>query len=333
MSWTSSQLRCFTGAFCLLLAADQLASAQDVKKARLRLDFSAVGYHAPFFLGVEKGYYREKGIDLEVLEGKGSANSASLVGTGADTFAFADATTTARLVAQGLPVKVVLGVFQKSTLALFFAASSPIQTPANLKNKKISMCAADGMAQYVPIYLDAAKVPVADVQFVTVDCGAKYVVVAQGQADAVASYSTAGKQLMNAVGIKDTRSFEYFDAGIVLPSHGIVASLKTISEDPKLIERFNAATVKTWEAAKKDPDAAVAALVAALPLQKGRETVTRENLVNSFAYMATPGTAGKVFGWQSPDEWEQARAVLVKYLNVPNTLTPDRFYTNAFVAP
>ena len=44
MSWTSSQLRCFTGAFCLLLAADQLASAQDIKKARLRLDFSAVGY-------------------------------------------------------------------------------------------------------------------------------------------------------------------------------------------------------------------------------------------------------------------------------------------------
>ena len=105
---------------------------------------------------------------------------------------------------------------------------------------------------------------------------------------------------MNAVGIKDTRSFEYFDAGIVLPSHGIVASLKTISEDPKLIERFNAATVKTWEAAKKDPDAAVAALVAALPLQKGRETVTRENLVNSFAYMATPGTAGKVFGCNHP---------------------------------
>ena len=49
------------------------------------------------------------------------------------------------------------------------------------------MCAADGMAQYVPIHLDAAKMPVADVQFVTVDCGAKYVVVAQGQADAVAS--------------------------------------------------------------------------------------------------------------------------------------------------
>ena len=279
MSWTSSQLRCFTGAFCLLLAADQLASAQDIKKARLRLDFSAVGYHAPFFLGVEKGYYREKGIDLEVLEGKGSANSASLVGTGADTFAFADATTTARLVAQGLPVKVVLGVFQKSTLALFFAASSPIQTPRILKNKKISMCAADGQWRSMCRFISMPQRCPSPyfVQFVTVDCGAKYVVVAQGRADAVASYSTAGKQLMNAVGIKDTRSFEYFDAGIVLPSHGIVASLKTISEDPKLIERFNAATVKTWEAAKKDPDAAVAALVAALPLRRDADSHPRKS--------------------------------------------------------
>ena len=332
MARTSSQLRCLAGALCFLLAVGQVATAQDLKKVRLRLDFSAVGYHAPFFLGVERGFYREQGIDPEVLEGKGSSNSVSLVGTGADTFAFADATTAARLVAQGLPVKVVLGVFQKSTLALFFAASSPIQSPADLKNKRVSMCAADGMAQYVPIYLDAAKVPVADVQFVTVDCGAKYTVVAQGQADAVASYSTAGRQLMNAVGIKETRSFEYFDAEIVLPSHGIIASVKTISDDPTLVARFNVATVKSWEAARKDPDAAAAALIAALPLQKGREIVIRENLVNSFAYMTTPGTAGKVFGWQSPDEWEKARAVLVKYLNVPNSIQSDRFYTNAFVS-
>jgi NitT/TauT family transport system substrate-binding protein len=79
MGRTSWQLRCLAGVLCFLLAVGQVATVQDLKKVRLRLDFSAVGYHAPFFLGVGRGFYREQGIDREVLEGKGSSSSASLV--------------------------------------------------------------------------------------------------------------------------------------------------------------------------------------------------------------------------------------------------------------
>src|SRR5215468_4247014 len=53
--------------------------AQDLRKTSLRLDFVATGYHAPFYLGVAKGLYREQGIDLQIQEGKGSASSATLV--------------------------------------------------------------------------------------------------------------------------------------------------------------------------------------------------------------------------------------------------------------
>ena len=38
------------------------ASAQD--KATLRLDWTTLGYHVPFYYGVAKGYYKDAGIDL-----------------------------------------------------------------------------------------------------------------------------------------------------------------------------------------------------------------------------------------------------------------------------
>jgi NitT/TauT family transport system substrate-binding protein len=324
----------FGSAVCaVLLAVMSLgpAMAQDLRKTTLRLDYVANGYHAPFYLGVAKGFYREQGIDLQIFEGKGSANSATLVGTGADDFAFADATTTARLVAQGLPVKVVLGIFQRPTLAIFFPANRKINKPADLKGARISMCASDGMAQYVPAYLDAVQLKPSDVEFVTVDCSVKYTVVAQGKADAVASYTTAGRFLLAAVGITNSREFDYADAGVFLPSHGIVASLKAIQDNPKLIEGFNAATAKAWEAAKQDPDAATAAFMAANPLQKGREAIIRDSAVASFTYLSTPGTAGKPFGWQSPQEWEQAKAVLVKHVNMAASVSAAGFFTNDFV--
>jgi NitT/TauT family transport system substrate-binding protein len=305
--------------------------AQDLRKTSLRLDFVATGYHAPFYLGAAKGIYRDGGIDLQIQEGKGSANAATLVGTGSDDFGFADATTTARLVAQGLPAKVVFGIFQKPTLAIYFPTAGKIKKPADLKGSRISMCPPDGMAQYVPAYLEAIQLKVSDVELVTVDCSVKYTVVAQGKADAVASYLTAGRPLLAAVGIANSSEFNYADAGIFLPSHGIVASLKTIQDNPKLIERFNAATAKSWAAAKQDPDASIAAFVAANPLQKGREVVLKDALVSSFSYLSTPGTAGKPFGWQSADEWEKAKTVLVMYANMPASATVANFFTNDFV--
>jgi hypothetical protein len=60
--------------------------------------------------------------------------------------------------------------------------------------------------------------------------------------------------------------------------------------------------------------------------------VSRDSFVNSLAYMSTPATTGKSFGWQSPEEWEKARAVLIKHLNVPDSFTRDSFFTNDFVA-
>src|SRR5258708_27745133 len=129
-----------TGLALTLLVAFGLvafgAQAQTPKKMTLRLDWTALGYHAPFYLGVARGMYREAGIDLQVLEGKGSPNAATLVGNGSDDFAFADASTTARLITQGLPAQGVVGIFQPSTPSLFFPPGKGIAKPEDLPGKR-----------------------------------------------------------------------------------------------------------------------------------------------------------------------------------------------------
>lgn len=323
---------CVVGAVLVVCGATEVR-AQAPEKVTLRLDWTTLGYHAPFYLGIAKGFYRDAGLDVAVLEGKGSATVINLVGNGSDDFAFADATTAARLISQGLPAVVVLGIFQRSTLALFYARDRGIQSPRDLKGKRISMCAGDGMTVYLPIYLHAIGLQPNDVQQVSVDCSLKYTVVAQNKADAVASYGTAGRPLMQAVGIADPGKFDYADAGVFLPSHGIVASTKTVSQRGAMVRRFVTATAKAWQAAQADPDAAVAATVAAQPLLKGKEALLKATLIDSLQYIATPGTRGKAFGWQSPQEWQEAEAALVQYTGMTKPASAEAFYSNAFVAP
>jgi NitT/TauT family transport system substrate-binding protein len=313
-----------------LLCTGTLATAQELQKVSLRLDWSALGYHAPFYLGAANGIYERAGLEVEIGEGKGSSNGALMAGNEADDFSFVDATTTARLISEGLPAKVVMGIYQRSTLSLFYGTASGMSQPSDLEGKRLSMCPGDGLSVYMPIYLEAIDVAQDSVEIVSVDCSVKYTVVAQGQADAVASYAVAGKPLMQAVGIDDVARFDFADAGVTLPSFGIVTSVNKIQQDPDLVARFVEATQEAWAAAQNDPDAAVAAIVKARPLLQGKETMLKETLVDSFQYIETPGTAGQRFGWQSPDEWRQAVDILVNYVGMKR-LEPDTFFTNEFV--
>ena len=73
-------------AVTLLAAAG--ASAQD--KVTFRLNWIMYGFHTPFYLGLERGYYREEGIALEIGEGQGSVRSAQTVGAKGDMFGLSD---------------------------------------------------------------------------------------------------------------------------------------------------------------------------------------------------------------------------------------------------
>lgn len=329
MSKVSKCLRDAVGAAALLaLASSSTVLAAD--NVSLRLDWSTLGYHAPFYYGVASGIYERAGLNVSIGEGRGSSNGAMLAGNEADDFSFVDATTTARLISEGLPAQVVMGILQRSTLSLFYPAGQTLSEPQDLDGHRVSMCPGDGLSVYMPVYLDAVGVPQDSVEIVSVDCSVKYTVVAQDQADAVASYAVAGKPLMQAVGIEEVGQFDFADAGVILPSFGIVTSVNKIENDPDVVQRFVAATAEAWRAAQKDPDAAVAATIEARPLLEGREEMLKETLLTAYQYIETEGTAGKPLGWQSPEEWQAATDILVEYVGMERR-DPSEFFTNDFV--
>ena len=56
----------------------------------------------------------------------------------------------------------------------------------------------------------------------------------------------------------------------------------------------------------------------------------KETLLDSMQYIATPGTKGKPFGWQSAEEWQKAEATLVEFAGIKKPASAQAFYTDAF---
>src|SRR5437773_9343913 len=88
------------------------AQQRPLDKITLRLDWVNLGFHALWYYGRDKGVFADHGLDLEVLEGRGSDLTAQTVGNGSVAYGTADAAAVMSLIAQGLPVKIVGSYFK-----------------------------------------------------------------------------------------------------------------------------------------------------------------------------------------------------------------------------
>jgi NitT/TauT family transport system substrate-binding protein len=307
------------------------AVAQTMEAASLRMDWTPISYHAPFYLAKARGYYRDVGIDLKIEDGRGSGTTIQMVGNNVDTFGLADASVVAKAIGQQIPVKLVMGVFRRSVAGIVFPAKHDIRTVADLKGKRVATCAGDAPLILLPAYLKVANLTMNDLKVVTVDCGAKYTVVAQGLADVTLGFAPYGKTMFGAAGISDVRALDYADAGLNLPSHGIIASQRTIEAKPDLIRRFVSATAKGWNEARKAPATAISEMVAAVTLMKGRDEVLKTEFEGYAAYLDTPATRDSPFGWQSPEDWKAAEDILVQYMDIKRQPSVEAYYTNQFI--
>ena len=79
-----------------------------------QLNWTAGGPNAGFAAALAEGYYKEAGLDVTIVQGNGSGNTAQLVASGRAQLAYADAVAVSQLIAKGAPMKVVSTIYQSN---------------------------------------------------------------------------------------------------------------------------------------------------------------------------------------------------------------------------
>src|SRR5262245_28925472 len=93
---------------CLLVAlvfVFPLLSATVVKseaadKIKFQLDWIIEGKHVPFYVARDKGFFEKNGLDVTLLEGKGSANSATFIDLGQADYSYGDFLTAVQVMSK-----------------------------------------------------------------------------------------------------------------------------------------------------------------------------------------------------------------------------------------
>jgi NitT/TauT family transport system substrate-binding protein len=249
------------------------AFAQAKEKAVLMLNWYLYSEHAPFFLGKERGYYDEEGIDLDIQEGRGSGVTVQAVAANTATFGYVDIATMIKAAAKGAPVKAVGVALQLSPMSVMGFADKNIKTPKDIVGKTVAVTPGDSMSQIWPLFLKKTDLKETDFKTVSGDAQTKLNAVMNGQADLLLGYVMDQAIKLQDATKKPVHPIRFADYGVNLISSGIIVNSETLKTKPDLVKRFLRATTKAMEEAEKNPEAAVDAMLKANPKAGVRETL------------------------------------------------------------
>lgn len=292
----ASTLAAGTWAIAAALAAAP-ACAQD--KVQLQLNWFQLADHSPIYLAMKKGYYKDEGIDLTVLRGSGSADSAKKIDLGQADVGISDAPTVLTAISKGANLKMVAVVYDKAGNNVFFRKSTKIRTPKDLIGKKIAVPPADSHRVLWPAFAALHGIPADAVTLVNVKPEGKQAIVAAGEVDGSFDLYTSFAIWEKVLGKGEVGHLLWADFGLRIYGHTYFVNNDLIKKNPKLIERFLRATHKGWRDAKANPAASIDAMVEAVPgLDRNTLLATMPQILD---LCVTERSAQHGLGWIEPE--------------------------------
>ncbi len=233
-------------------------------KATIRMKWLPQGSFTGYYVALAKGYYRDEGLDLDIVPGGPNLLTENLVATDADTFGLSGGTDSV-LVARdkGLPV-VCFGLAHQVTPFVFVARKEgPVEKLGDMKGKRVvawftgANYVLAGMLAKAGLGPDDVKIQpqqVSTTPFIN------------GEVDVCAA--TVYNELYTIeqrVGRENLRTFIAEDSGITVPRDTLITSEKIMRDRPDLVVGLLRASIKGWKDSFTDPAGAVDTLLKVAP--------------------------------------------------------------------
>lgn len=308
------------------------ARAQESAKITAMMDWAPHGMHAPFYLALAKGWFKEAGVEVKIVDGKGSASTVGLVGAGQADVGHASLSVMAIAKSKGLPVTAIGSILRKNEVGVIFSVGKPYKGPKDFKGATLIYTAGSIEAPFIDAFLANGGLKRSEVKLLAVAASAKIATYLSGRGDGVIGpipfflAITRKKRPSSFVG--------FANHGLPMLSWGIVANEESVKKKPKAMKGFMSALARSWTYILKNPkglDEAVSAMIELRP--KARVTMgAGKGIFNAYRpYFFSPSTEGKPMGYMSAKDWDDTVKTLKSLKLIKQDLKPTDFYTTAFM--
>lgn len=238
------------GLYCSSKLITSLSSCTDNKQKLLRLqspwvnDAEFIGY----FVGIEKSYYKEEGIDFKYLPGGPEivADSVLMVKKAEIALTTPDVTINA-IIKRNIPFKIIGSQYQKSPLGIVSLEQNNIHTPQDLIGKTLAVPPANQLT--IQAFLKINNIDQAQVKIVPYQYDPTPLLT--GEVHATLDFVTNIPFTISEKGGKPT-SFLLYDFGFQIFNDTVVVLEETLKNNKELLAGWLRASRKGWEENFKD---------------------------------------------------------------------------------
>ncbi|GLI23605.1 NitT/TauT family transport system substrate-binding protein [Xanthobacter flavus] len=302
--------------------------AQAADKVKLRLDWVFGSEHAPIFLALERGYFRDEGIDVDLLPGEGSSVTVKLVGNRDAEFGYATADQILIGAQRGLDLVATAVVLQQNPTAFIFKTSQNIKdVKTDLYGKTIGVQLKSNTGRQWEAMKKDLKLDPAKLREVPAD-GALVAMIASNRIDVGVGFYFNDALKLRATG-EDVSWILFEDLGMKMYSTSLLTNPALVKEKPDLVKRFTRAFLKGWQAAIDDPKAAYEAFIKANP---STDKVYAElKLPEVLKLTQSPDVKQNGLGHSTTVAWESLQAQLIAMEMMKDKTDISKVFTNDFL--
>jgi NitT/TauT family transport system substrate-binding protein len=295
----------------LLPAAILMTGAMAAETAvRFTLDYKIEGPAAPFFLPLDKGYYKTEGLNVTIDPSAGSLETIERVASGVYDIGLADINSLIKFrdAKPGTPIKAIFMLYNRPPFAVIGRKSRGINKPQDLEGKTLGAPAADLAYAQWPIFVKANNIDASRVKIEKVGFPVREPMLAAGQVDAITGLSFSSFIDLKDKGapVDDIAVMLMADYGVELYGSAIIVNSAFAAEHLEAIKGFLRAFVKGLKETVKQPSSAIGSVLKRNEL--ARKNVELERLTMAINQnIVTPEV--KVNGYGGIDDARFGRAV------------------------
>lgn len=227
-----------------------------LQKVTLQLKWLPQSQFMGYYVAAAKGYYKDEGIDLQILPGGSDIIPEQNVYNGVADIGVTWVSSLMTYQAQGYNLQEVAQTFQKSGMLLVSKKEKGITSPKDLAGKKVANWFGGNeyelLALLAKYNLDKEK----DLKLVQQDFTMDQLKEGSVDAASAMTYNELGLVLEGGTSKDDLNIIDMNDEGVAMMEDCLFVNSDWASKNKDLLVKFLKASIKGWQDAVKDPEAA-----------------------------------------------------------------------------
>lgn len=237
-------------------ASMPVAQAQD-KDVRFVLDFISLGRHAPWYVALGKGYFKEEGLNVTIMPSKGTADAIRNVVTGGAEIGFIDVPSLVAAGGAGSAIRIVAANYQKPPYCIFsLNPGANIDSAKKLANLELGSSSASFLPRIWAAVMEMNGVDSKTMKIVNIDAPARVPMLAARKVPSIDLFLMSEPAIKRAV--PDAKPVCLFagDLGLEIYANSIGVHQDYLKANPDVVKKFVRAALRGWKDTLDNPQEA-----------------------------------------------------------------------------